>query len=135
MHAGGEVAVLRVHEGLVGGNIDTLQHRGQNAARRHAVLVRVDTDGQLAGIGSCLDHAGTGTTGSVIDNISATVDLRLGQLGALGRVVPCGRCRAGHVLIDLGTGVDGLDAADIAAGKPADEADIHATDKADFAGL
>ena len=56
---------------LVGGDIDSFQHRRQYETRRKPVLVRIDADREHAGVGSCLDHADATSARGVIDDISA----------------------------------------------------------------
>ncbi|CDX32277.1 conserved hypothetical protein [Mesorhizobium sp. SOD10] len=124
-----EGAVLAVHEGVVDGNVDTLHHRGQHLAGLQAVLVGIDADAELSGIRRRLQHADAGAAGSRVDHVRTLVDLRFGDLAALGRVVPGGRRVAGHVLDDLG-GAGRLGAADIAAFELADQRDVHAADEA-----
>ncbi len=58
-----ELAVLGVHEGVVDGDVDALQHRGQHLAGLQAVLVGVDADAELAGISRRLQHADAGAAG------------------------------------------------------------------------
>ena len=130
----GELVVLGVHEGVVDGDVDALEHRGQHLARLQAVLVGIDADAELAGIGRRLQHADAGAAGRGVDDVRALVDLRLGDFAALGRVVPGRRRVAGHVLDHLGR-AGRLGAADIAAAELADQRNVHAADEADLLGL
>ena len=61
-----------------------------------AVLVGIDADAELAGVGGRLQHADAGAAGRVVDDVGAAVDLALGELAALDRVVPGGAasCRS-----------------------------------------
>ena len=70
-----------------------------------AVLVAVHADAELAGISRCLKNTDAGAAGRVIDNVSAAVELRLGQLTTLDRVVPGRAGGAGHVFEDFGVGL------------------------------
>ena len=115
--------------------VDALQHRGQHGARMQVVLVAVDADRQIAGIGRRLIDAGTGSAGRGIDHIGATIELAARQLAAAARVVPGGRRRAGHVLVHLHIRVGIVHALLIAAGELADQRDVHAADKTDLSGL
>ena len=48
---------------------------------RH-VLVGVDADAELAGVGGRLQHADAGGAGGGVDHVGALVDLRLGEFAA-----------------------------------------------------
>src|SRR3546814_7160380 len=74
------------------------------------VLVRVDTDGELAAVLRGLIDADAGAAGGRIDDIDAAVELALGELGATRRIVPRGRRGAGHVLHHLDVAADVLGA-------------------------
>ena len=96
-----KAAVLAGLEDIVGRDIDALQHRGQHLARMQPVLVGIDADAELAGIRRRLQHADAGAAGRVIDDVGAAIELRLGELAALHRIVPGGARGAGHVLEDF----------------------------------
>src|SRR3546814_18226460 len=96
--AGGPVALGGVLEGLVRRHVDAFQHRSQHGAGMQVVLVRVDTDGELAAVLRGLLDADAGAAGGRIDDIDAAVELALGALGATSRIVPTGPLGAGHVL-------------------------------------
>jgi hypothetical protein len=92
---------LAWHEGVVGGVVDALDHRGQHRARLDGVLVRIDADRQLAlGLGH-LQRAQAGTAGHGEHHVGAAVELGTRQLAALGRVVPGGGGGADHVLLHV----------------------------------
>src|SRR3546814_2304183 len=95
------------------------------------VLVRVDTDGELAAVLRGLIDADAGAAGGRIDDIHAAVELALGELGATRRIVPRGRRGAGHVLHHLDVAADVLGALLIAAGELADQRDVHAADRSE----
>ena len=124
-----------VCHGLVYGVINALQHGGQNLAGVHVVLVAVHTDGQDAFVCGCLQHANAGAASSSIYHISALADLGFGQLGAFYRVIPSGRCRAGHVGNNRRVRLGCQYTLGIATGEFTDQRDVHAADKADSVGF
>ena len=79
---GVEIVVRAVREALVDGVVDALDHRGQDRARLHVVLVAVDADAEDALVGRGLQHADAGAAGGGIDHVGALADLRAGQFGA-----------------------------------------------------
>src|SRR5215470_10841715 len=76
-------AVLRGLEGVVGGEVDALHHRGQHRAGMDVVLVAVDADGELAGVLGRLIDAHACAAGRRIDDIGAAIELALRELPAL----------------------------------------------------
>ena len=80
-------------------------------------------------------EAHAGAAGRRVNNIRAAVKLAARQLAAFGRIVPCRRGRAGHVLIDLDIGIHIFRAFDVAEREFADQRDVHTTDEANFAGF
>ena len=66
-------------EGGGDGDVDALQHRGQDRAGVQVVLVAVDADRELAGVGGGLQHAEARTAGGGEDDVGASVELRLGR--------------------------------------------------------
>ena len=136
LDAGLPGAVLGRLERIVGRDVDALQHRGQDLAGEEAVLVGVDADAELAGVGGGLQHALAGRAGGRVDDVGAAIDLRLGEFAALDRVVPGRRRRAGHVGDHLVLAVGGVfDALRVAALEGRDQRNVHAADEADLAGL
>src|SRR5207302_11326359 len=99
------------------------------------ILVGIDADRELIGIGGGLKDAETGSDGRGIDDVGAATELRAGKLAALHRVVPGGTGCAGHVLEYFAAALHRLEPSDITAGQPPDERNIHAADEADLAGL
>src|SRR3546814_6298762 len=73
LDAGGPVALGGVLEGLVRRHVDAFQHRSQHGAGMQVVLVRVDTDGELAAVLRGLIDADAGAAGGRIDDIDAAV--------------------------------------------------------------
>ena len=104
--------------------------------REKAILVRIDADAELAGVGRRLQHALPGRAGGGVDDVGAAVDLRLGEFAALDRIVPGRGRRAGHVgehfVLAVGSVFDALR---ISALEFRDQRDVHAADEADLAGL
>ena len=119
--------------GLVNGVVHAFQHRGQDLAGVHVVLVAVHADRQDAFVGSGLQNTNAGAACGCIDHVRTLADLCLGQFRALYRVVPGLRGGAGHVGNHGGIGVHRLDALGITTGEFADQGDVHAADKADGA--
>src|SRR3546814_13460363 len=78
LDVGGPVALGGVLEGLVRRHVDAFQHRSQHGAGMQVVLVRVDTDGELAAVLRGLIDADAGAAGGRIDDIAAPVELALG---------------------------------------------------------
>src|SRR5690606_36200301 len=79
--------VLNALHGIVGGNVDALQHRGQDRTGMQVVLVGVHADRILTGIGSSLEHTGASAASNLEDHIHALIELRTGNFGGLDRVV------------------------------------------------
>ncbi|EEF22837.1 conserved hypothetical protein, partial [Ricinus communis] len=134
-HAGLPGAVLHLHEGIIHGVVDALDHRGQDRAGVQAVLVGVDADGQLAFFLGGLQRAQAGTAGHGKHHVHAAVKLRACQLATLGRVVPRVGGGADHVGHDFHFRADGLGALRVAAGEGADQRDVDAADEAQLLGL
>ena len=128
-------AVLGTLEGLVDGDVDALEHRGQHAAGVEVVLVAVHADRQLALVGRRLQHAQAGGTGGGVDHVRTLVELADRELAAARRVVPGCRRGAGIVGEDGGTAAGVLHALLVAELEVADQRDVHAADEADLAGL
>src|SRR5690606_5156036 len=89
---------------------------------------------ELASVRGRLEHTNASPSGSSINHIGTLIDLRLGDLAALGGVVPGRRSIAGHVVENFGH-AGRLGATDITAAELADQRDIHAPDEADLLGL
>src|SRR3954471_5058856 len=121
--ARGPGAVLGRFHAVVDRDIDALDHGGQDRAGMQVVLVAVDADRKLLGVGDRLEDADAGAAGRRIDYVGAAVHLALGQFVAAGRVAPCGRRGAGHVLEDLGLRIGVLDALLVAGREVADQRD------------
>src|SRR5690606_30391729 len=109
---------------------DALDHRCQDMARLQAVLVGIDADAELAGVGRRLEHADAGAAGRVVDDVRALVDLRAGDLAAAGRVVPRRRRVAGIVADDPDAFLRLDRALHVAAFELADQRNLHAADEA-----
>src|SRR5581483_2492115 len=107
--------VLGRGKGVVSGEIDALDHGGQHGAGVEIVLVGIDPDRELLGVGRRLINAEPGVARRGIDDVDAAVELGLGELAAAARIVPSGRRRAGHVLDHLDLRIDVLGALLIAA--------------------
>src|SRR6478609_5827371 len=117
--AGLELVVLHVGDEGEDGDVDLLDHRGEDDAldvgRSGEGLVGVDTDGQLArSLGGGEDTA-TGATGRVVDHVGAVLVHALGRGLALGRVTEAGEVRRLREVLDLDldVGVDRLGAGDV----------------------
>src|SRR5437867_5739304 len=67
-------------ERLVDGQVDALDHRGQDRARVDVVLVAVDADGQAALVLRGLKHAEPGRARGRVDHVGAAVELAPRQL-------------------------------------------------------
>src|SRR6185369_1192858 len=134
-HAGLPRPVLRGLEGLEDGEVDALDHRGQNRAGLNVVLVGVDADGEPPLVLGGLEHAEPGGPGGGVDDVGAAIELAPRELAASRRVVPRGRRRPRHVLEDLDLGIDVPGALLVAHGELADQRDVHAPDEPDLARL
>src|SRR2546422_1170377 len=134
-HAGLPRPVLRGLECFVDGEIDALDHRGQDRAGMDVVLVRVDADGEPTLVLGGLEDAEPGRARGGVDDVGAPIELAPGQLATTRRIVPGRRCRSRHVLEDLDLRVDVLRPFFIAEGESPDQRDVHAADEADLAGL
>src|SRR5690606_5975770 len=81
-------SVLAIHKGIVDRRVHPLDHRGQNMAGLQAVLVGIYANAELASVRGRLEHTNASPSGSSINHIGTLIDLRLGDLAALGGVVP-----------------------------------------------
>ena len=73
--AGGKLAIRGILEGIVGRDVDPLEHRGQNLARMQAVLIGINADCQFVSVGSRLQNSDARAAGSREDDVGTLVDL------------------------------------------------------------
>ena len=99
------------------------------------VLVAIDTNGQLATVFGSLVNPHAGATSSGKHHVSTLGKLGLGQLTATGWIAPSGAGSAGHVGENLCLGVGVFSALLVTALELANQRNIHAPDKTDFAGF
>src|SRR5204863_7860742 len=79
LEASGEFAGLRVLNDGEYGEIDALEHAGENEARLDPVLVRVHSDGEFLAVLRGVEHAEPGRAGGGKDDIGTGIVLGEGE--------------------------------------------------------
>ena len=125
--AAGELAVGVILDDRLDRDIGALDHAGQHGARRDAVLVGVDADGEMPRLFGRLDDAEAGAAGHLVDDIGAGVEHRLRHLQADRRIAEI----VGIGDLDLDVRVDVARALDVADDEFVDADRLGAADHAD----
>ena len=71
----------------------------------------------------------------MVDNICPSINLAFRQLGTLGRIIPCRRGCAGHILIHIRRTINRLYTAHITTGEFANKGNIHTANKTNLASI